>query len=83
MPRILLSEELLSYWQDRAKSAEAELAALRGRRCDGCTWWGAPAETEYADCTYPENDDSKIIAAGWVQTAASHYCAAWVAPRCH
>mgnify|MGYP006953773742 CR=1 FL=1 len=42
----------LQQWADRAKKAEAELAALRARRCETCVTYINPSATGWGHCTY-------------------------------
>lgn len=71
---------------------DAELTALKGRRCDGCKHWVAmPDDAQYGDCRLRESDvyfatgqpyyiDDPIDNSDFI-TAVDYHCAAWEAKQ--
>jgi len=56
---------------------DAELAALKGRRCDGCKWL-----VDASECAMPHSGHGPVVVAydgeGYALLVdADHYCAAW------
>jgi hypothetical protein len=71
----------MHVWE-RLEAAEAELAALKGRRCETCKYWSqyarqtVPTPFPTQTCDYPETDDAKMFGAGWIETHKDFGCAA-------
>lgn len=56
-----------------------ELAALKARRCDGCTWWRPDEQPSgWGTCDTDQPTDGPFIALALI-TAPDHACNAWTA----
>jgi len=61
---------IAEVWRVRAEQAEAELTALKGRRCEDCGW-------EY--CTTEDQSEYWVDDTSLEDTSTDFYCARWKA----
>lgn len=66
---------------DLLQVAEAEMAALKARRCDGCSWWRAyEAEDEpWGECVGSLTAEEAAFDTDSIDTRSDHACNAWTA----